>query len=631
MKQKSLLLVLLVLILLSTSSFSQKTITDFSPVFLKKPTAEPMATLLNINKISIWANADGRLSYSPHENAKWGAFYPRGTAGVLYNKGDGILWGGFVKDGNSPELRVGGQRWNTGTKPGCILSKGIAEIPTDPDVRIWRIRPDWQTADLTQDAVEFFNVTGDTVLQEDFSFTIDTVTQQQIEAVRAQYEKDWNEWPWQKGAPFYDNNNNGMMDQGEKPGLAFADQVIWFAANDLDSSVTVNLFHKYLGNNEYAPGGSPPIGLEMQVTLWAYNSSDTQLKDAFQNVVFKQVRLIYKGRSDTPDNAFIDSMFISQFVDTDIGDFIDDYAGCDTVLQLGYGYNSVSLDKAFQETGLKPPAIGYTVLQGPIVPSFNPTDKAIFAFRELSGFKNLNMTSLWHKAVGGSPWSTPLNPLGIYNVMNGFLTRGNGSIIPFWDCNGNPTKFMVSGDPVNGSGCIDGVPHVHPSTPGDRRVQLNFGPFNMADTQEVIVAIVGGMGADRLSSVSVMKHYVKWVRFWARTVFKTGLDDASTGETLIEEEQPPQDFRLYQNYPNPFNADTDVHYDLPIQRDVKLTIHNLLGQTAKVLVDEKQEAGSFSVHWNGIDSFGNKLPSGIYLYKLQAGYWVVTKKMMLLQ
>ncbi|MBC8186121.1 T9SS type A sorting domain-containing protein [candidate division KSB1 bacterium] len=620
MKKKSLLLVLFVLILFSTSSFSQKITTDNSPVFLKKPTGESMATLLNINKISLWANADGRLCYSPHENTKWGAFYPRGTAGVIYNKGDGILWGGFVKDGFFPELRVGGQRWSTGTAPGCILSKGIAENPNDSNVRIWRIRPDWQIADLTQDAAEFYNV------------AVDKVTQDQIETMRKQYENDWNDWPWGKGAPFYDNNNNGIMDQGEQPGLAFADQVIWFAANDVDSSVTMNLFHEYLGGNEYTPGGSLPIGLEMQVTLWAYNSDGTQLKDAFQNIVFKQVRLIYKGRSDTPDNAFIDSMFISQFVDTDIGDFADDYAGCDTVLQLGYGYNSVSLDNEFQKAGLQPPAVGYSVIQGPIVPSADPADKAIFAFRELNGFKNLNMTSLWHKAVGSS-WSTPLDPVAMYNVMNGFLTKGDGSLIQFWDCNGNPTKFMVSGDPVNRTGCIDGMPHVHPSIPSDRRVQLNFGPFNMAlgDTQEVIIAIVGGIGADRLSSVSVMKHYVKWARFWAQTVFKTGLEKTLTGETLIGDEALPQDFRLYQNYPNPFNAGTNIRYDLPIQRDVKLTIHNLLGQTVKVLLDKKQDAGSFAIHWDGTDSFGKKLPSGIYLYKLQAGYWTLTKKMMLLQ
>jgi len=255
------------------------------------------------------------------------------------------------------------------------------------------------------------------------------------------------------------------------------------------------------------------------------------------------------------------------------------------------------------------------------------------------------MTSLWHKATGTAIFIDhyDLNEKKnkMYKVMNGFLPLSGDRLEPFYDCannpyvfgDGNPTKFMVSGDPVAGTGCIDGMNHVHPGHPGERRFQMNSGPFKMAlgDTQEVIIATVGGMGADRLSSVSVMKHYVKYVRFWAQTVFKTGLEEILTGETLTEDEPLPKDFRLFQNYPNPFNAGTDIRYDLPIQKDVKLTIHNLLGQTVKVLLDKNQEAGSFYIHWDGTDSFGNKLPSGIYLYKLQAGYWVKTKKMMLLQ
>ena len=621
MKTKRFCFVLAVLILFFTQSFAQKTYRNSTPIFSKKPSGEPFATLLNINKISIWANADGRLSYSPHENAKWGAFYPRGTAGVLYNKGDGILWGGFVKDGNSPELRVGGQRWNTGTKPGCILSKGIAEIPTDPDVRIWRIRPDWQTANLNQDAAEFYNV------------VLDSITQDQIDKLRKQYEKDWNEWPWQKGAPFYDSNDNGIMDQGEQPGLAFADQVIWFATNDLDSNLTNNLF------------GSPPVGLEEQITLWAYNKVRSLLNEAFQNVIFKRVRFIYKGQSDTPDSAHIDSMFVAQFVDTDVGSFRDDFAGCDTLLQLGFGYNSTSSDIELQKFNFIPPAIGYALLQGPIIATNNSSEYANCNFEKRKGFINLPMTSFWHKATGTAVFidNPDLNKKKnkMYKVMNGYLPLSADRLESFYDCannpyifgDGNPTKFMVSGDPVAGTGCIDGMNHVHPGSPGDRRFQMNSGPFTMAlgDTQEVIFAMVGGIGADRLSSVSVMKHYVKWVHCWAQTVFKTGLDYASTGETPIEEEQPPQDFRLYQNYPNPFNAGTNIYFDLPIQRDVKLSIHNLLGQTVEILVNKKQDAGSYFLHWNGTDSFGNKLPSGIYLYKLQAGYWVVTKKMMLLQ
>lgn len=110
--------------------------------------------------------------------------------------------------------------YSTGLVPGRILSKGVAEDYHDPEVRIWRIRRDWATADLRQDAVEFYNVLPE------------NVSQNLIDAVRAQYEKDWNVWPWEKGAPFYDINSNGIMDAGEEPGLADADQVVWFVAGN---------------------------------------------------------------------------------------------------------------------------------------------------------------------------------------------------------------------------------------------------------------------------------------------------------------------------------------------------------------------------------------------------------------
>ena len=595
MKQKLLNLNLLVFILVSVQSFGQELATDRASLSFRKPTGEPMATLININNISMWAQADG---------SNRNVIYPRGTATVVY--GDGILWGGFVKDGHNPELRVGGQRWIPGTVPGRILSKGIAEDPSDPDVRIWRIRPDGQTADLTQDAAEFFNV------------SVDSVTQEQIETVRAQYEKDWKEWPWQKGAPFYDSNGNGIMDRNEEPGLAHADQVVWFVANDLDSVVTTNFFR------------SPPIGLEMQVTLWAYNRTGSRLNDAFQHIIFKRVRLIYKGRADTPDAARIDSMFIGQVVDSDVGYYGDDFAGCDTLLQLGYGYNSKSTDIEFQKFNLSAPAIGYTLIQGPIVASNTPLDYANFDFGKRSGFINLPMTSFWQKATG-TAIRIDVYAFKMYKAMNGFLPLMEGEE-PFYDCNGNPTRFMVSGDPVKGTGCIDGMRHVHPGFPGDRSFQMSSGPFTMAlgDTQEVIIAMVGGSGSGSLASVSVMKHYVKWARFYAQSVFVSGLQDVVSGE-LLEEEVLPQDFRLYQNYPNPFNAETEIRYDLPLQKDVRLTIYNIMGQVVKVLVNDTQEAGNYVFQWNGMDVRGEKVPSGIYLYRIEAGHWVLTKKMILLR
>jgi len=85
-------------------------------------------------------------------------------------------------------------------------------------------------------------------------------------------------------------------------------------------------------------------------------------------------------------------------------------------------------------------------------------------------------------------------------------------------------------------------------------------------------------------------------------------------------------FSLKQNYPNPFNPTTIINYELPITNDVELSIYNLLGQKVVTLVSEKQKAGHHQVEW---DASG--FASGIYYYKIKAGNFVETRKMVYLK
>jgi hypothetical protein len=96
-----------------------------------------------------------------------------------------------------------------------------------------------------------------------------------------------------------------------------------------------------------------------------------------------------------------------------------------------------------------------------------------------------------------------------------------------------------------------------------------------------------------------------------------------------KEELPPESFSLSQNYPNPFNPQTQIVYALPRECHVKVTIFNLLGQRVKVLVDKHQKAGVKRVYWDGKDEQGVEVASGIYLYKIQAGDFVQSKKMVI--
>ena len=99
----------------------------------------------------------------------------------------------------------------------------------------------------------------------------------------------------------------------------------------------------------------------------------------------------------------------------------------------------------------------------------------------------------------------------------------------------------------------------------------------------------------------------------------TGIDDEGTLGI-------PDEYNLAQNYPNPFNPVTKIRYSLPHLSYVSLIVYNILGQEVITLVNEQQPAGIYEVR---LDATG--LPSGIYFYKLQAGKFGETKKMVLMK
>jgi hypothetical protein len=99
----------------------------------------------------------------------------------------------------------------------------------------------------------------------------------------------------------------------------------------------------------------------------------------------------------------------------------------------------------------------------------------------------------------------------------------------------------------------------------------------------------------------------------------------------------PQAFELSQNYPNPFNPTTTIKYTLPSVRDgeetlqTTLKIYNILGELVRTLVNKPKCPGVYYEVWDGKDDQGNQVASGIYLYRLKAGKFSETKKMVLLK
>jgi hypothetical protein len=97
------------------------------------------------------------------------------------------------------------------------------------------------------------------------------------------------------------------------------------------------------------------------------------------------------------------------------------------------------------------------------------------------------------------------------------------------------------------------------------------------------------------------------------------------------ENRPANSHRLEQNYPNPFNPVTQISYYLPKTSVVNLSIYNLLGQRIRTLVHRVQNAGLYTVEWNGQNDFGMPVASGVYVYSIAAGEFKQSRRMILLR
>lgn len=103
------------------------------------------------------------------------------------------------------------------------------------------------------------------------------------------------------------------------------------------------------------------------------------------------------------------------------------------------------------------------------------------------------------------------------------------------------------------------------------------------------------------------------------------VDNNDAGSTL------PGSFELQQNYPNPFNPTTTIEFALPTATDVEIWVYNVTGQRVRTLVNRTMPAGYHEIAWDGTNDGGEQVGSGVYFYRIEAGDFVQSKKMMLLK
>ena len=514
------------------------------------------------NEVMMWVGNDGMGSHDPRTDGN-GFYWPGGieaTTSSIF--ADGLVWGGKL-DG---EIRVNGDVYRYGLKPGIILPNGKADNPMSTKSKIFKIRKNWE-------------------------FLPESTEKQRL-------EYDYQNWPAELGAPWIDINEDGIFTQGfDKPKI-IGDETLWFVSNDLDTATTRFTY------------GSNPIGLEVQTTVFGFNRED--LKD----VVFKKYRVINKS------NTTIEDMYFTYWADDDLGDAGDDYEGFDSTLNMGYVYNADNFDWSY---GSPPPAVAHMLVQGPIVQA-SQTDSARYGDRWIKGYRNLKMTSsgmmIKHGYGGDYPTDPPAGvyegTMHWYNDMQGLNSNGNPIINPI---TGEPTKWPLNGDPVTGTGWYLGDGWPGGPSPNDRRYHVPTGPFNMApgDTQEVCIAIFMALGTDNINSITELRNLAAHTQEFYDTEL---VEILNTQETVS-----PTGYKLYQNYPNPFNSKTIINYEIPENSLVDIRIYDILGREVKTLLNNVQQ-----VRWKyQLEFDGSDLASGVYFYRIKAGSFTETKKMILLK
>ncbi|MEW5922801.1 MAG: FlgD immunoglobulin-like domain containing protein [Candidatus Zixiibacteriota bacterium] len=296
----------------------------------------------------------------------------------------------------------------------------------------------------------------------------------------------------------------------------------------------------------------------------------------------------------------IKDMYFSLWADPDLGGSGDDLVGCDTLDNIFYCYNSWDYDSYYFN---KPPASGFKLIYGPQIPS--PGDSANYEGRYIQDYKNLNMTSFC-KYINGSDPDTYLES---YYYMQGLTKDGSPYIY-----DGHQLKYWNSGDPIAVTGDLD-------MCPADRRMMASSGPFDFrpGDSQFVLIKFGVGQGNNRLASITKLKEILN-------APFDMPVD--------VEEETPfvlPGQYAISQNYPNPFNSRTVIEYALPERSHVAITIYNILGQKVTTLIDKEQPPGNYRVVWDGRDTGGEEVASGIYFYSIRSEKYHEARKMLLIK
>ena len=391
-------------------------------------------------------------------------------------------------------------------------------------------------------------------------------------------------------ADYVDINSDGVYDPnaGDYPCIK-GDQALFMIFND-DRDV-------------HTETGGQKMGFEFHAMLYAYSAPGMWL----DTVVFLNYKMFNRS-SSTYNNVYVGS-----WMDLDLGDFQDDYVGCDVGRNVFYAYNGDANDgtsaiPTIGTYGVNPPAQGVVVLRGPLADALDGVDNDRDGMIDEPGEVCL-MNKFVYFENNATQTGNPQNTQHYYNYLSGFWTDGS----PFtYGGNGYGGSlvcdFMFPGDsdPTGwGTNFSPQAPWSETATPADRRGFASSGPFTISSGTMMCMdfAFVYGRGtAGPLSSVADMK-----IKTDSARVFYNGNSPCTCVINPLSVNEVSNEL-LFQLYPNPASDNVTILYH-PENGNATLEIYDLTG---KVVGTEIISKASTVVDLK-------KLSPGIYLIRISDG------------
>lgn len=349
---------------------------------------------------------------------------------------------------------------------------------------------------------------------------------------------DYRNWPSSQGAP---------LDTADKP-LLLGEQTLFTVFNDAEH-----------GNHTQINGSTLPLQAQVTQTIWGYNRPYEMSR-----VMLVKYHIHNRSRFRWPE------FYVGLWADPDIADPDDDLAGCDSSLQLGYVYDSVTEFKHDVQ-----PAVGVMVLADSIIGETSPGVSAFAGF--------------------------PLakDPASYWETLA--YLRGTRRDATPWLCPG-VTRFPFSGDPAAGTGCLDSVP-------GDRRIVVSAGPFNVVSNSSLDVVVAYLVGSDPAARVST--DNVTALRRLAQRVRDSWRADFADVPPL------PAKVTIHSSFPNPTTSAASVDVEVPAGASIQLfDVLDVRGRLVKSVPTSVSRSGFARLIWDGRTEDGAPAPPGVYLFRV---------------